>query len=133
MLALLEQGFMVLRALDDQLDHLAVKEKRLKADRPGVSLAQGQIDLNGGGQMDDRQARPPNAGFDIVRVGKPGTVENQLGQLIYREPLHARGELQYLTGQRFSEKGDPHAASDHPIAHAALDGSQVSIAVALAA
>jgi len=67
--ALRQQGFMVLRALDDQFDHLAVKEKRLKADRPGVSLAQGQIDLNGGGQMDDRQALPPNAGFDIFRVG----------------------------------------------------------------
>jgi len=61
---------------------------------------------------------------------KPG-IENKLGQLIYREPLHARGKPQYLAGQRFSEKGDPHAASDHPIAHAALDGSQVSIAVAL--
>src|SRR5438094_5075268 len=98
MLALLEQGFMVLRALGDQFDHPAVKEKRLEADRPSVSLAQAQIDLNGGGQMDDWQARPPNAGFDIVRVGKPGTVENKLGQLIYREPLHARGELQYPAG-----------------------------------
>ena len=28
--------------------------------------------------MDDWPARPPNAGFDIVRVGKPGIVENQV-------------------------------------------------------
>src|SRR5436309_14833378 len=83
--------------------------------------------------MDDWQARPPNAGFDIVRVGGLGIVENQLGQLIYREPLHRRRELQYLAGQRFFEKGDPHAASDHPIAPAAHERSQVAIAIALTA
>jgi hypothetical protein len=130
--ALRQQGFVVLRGADNHFDHLAVKKKRLKDDRPGFSLGKVQKDLSGGGQMDDRQALPPNAGFDIFRVGKSG-IENKLGQLIYREPLHPRGELQYLAGQRFSEKGDPHAASDHPIAHAALEGSQVSIALALTA
>src|SRR5467141_2101365 len=81
--------------------------------------------------MDDWQTRPPNAGFDIVRVGKPGIVENQLGQLIYREPLHRRREFQYLAGQRFFEKGDPHATSDHPIAPPAHQRSQVAMAIAL--
>src|SRR5271169_6218685 len=83
--------------------------------------------------MDDWLAWPPNAGFDIVRVGKPGIVENQLSQLIYREPLHGRGEFQYLAGQRFFQKGDPHAAGDHPIAPAAHERSQVAIAIALTA
>src|ERR1700736_3994243 len=83
--------------------------------------------------MDNWPARPPNAGFDIVRVGKPGILENQLGQLIYREPLHRRRQFQYLAGQCFFEKGDPHAASDHPIAPAARERSQVAIAIALTA
>src|ERR1700720_834103 len=83
--------------------------------------------------MDDWQARPPNAGFDIVRAGGLGIVENQLGQLIYREPLHRRRQLQYLAGQCFLEKGAPPAASDHPIAPAAHERSQVAIAIALTA
>src|ERR1700730_447755 len=66
-------------------------------------------------------------------VGELGIVENQLGQLIYREPLHRRRELQYLAGQRFFQKGDPHAASDHPLAPAAHERSQVAIAIALTA
>src|SRR4029077_16437296 len=85
------QGFMIRRALNNQFDHLAAEKKRLEAALRGVSLPQCRIDLNGGRQLAAWPTRPPNAGFDIVRVGKPGIVENQLGQLIYREPLHRRG------------------------------------------
>ena len=42
-------------------------------------------------------------------------------------------DAEYLAGQRFFQKGDPHAASDHPIAPAAHERSQVTIAIALTA
>jgi hypothetical protein len=44
-----------------------------------------QIAVNGGCQMDDRPARAPDPGFDVLGIGLSGIAEYELGHLVQRK------------------------------------------------
>ena len=92
-----EQNSVVLRGTNDQLDYIPAKQQRLVADWSHLWFAKLQQELKGGGQMDDRQTRPPNTGFDIFRLAIASVFEDKLGELVDGQPLQT---FRNLTGHQ---------------------------------
>jgi hypothetical protein len=75
--------------------------------------------------MNYRQAWAPDAGLDIFGLGISRVLEDELCHLLDRQPPYTHTKLGCRVAWSLFENSDRHAGSDHPIAQAALERSQV--------